>query len=98
MAQQFPPSFKVSSSQAIHWSKEGRTFRTTVDMVIETSTETIFIQYNPFTGEHHQRPALETGHQLLAAGLAWEANGGNKVDQYWVHFVGKGEVVEVVKE
>lgn len=98
MAQQFPPSFKMSSSQAIHWSKKGRTFRTTVDLVIETLTETIFVQHNPFTGGDHQRPALETGHQLLAAGLGWEASGRSKVDQYWVNFVGKGEVVEVVKE
>lgn len=98
LVQQFMPSFELRSSQAIHWLLEGRIFRATVDMVIETPTETIFVQHNLFTGGDHQRPALETGHQLLAAGLAWEASGGSKVDQYWVHFVGKGEVVEVVKE
>ncbi len=98
MEQQFSPSFEVFSSQAIHWSKQGRTFRATVDFVIETPTQRIFIQHNPFIGGDYQRPALDTGHQLLAAGLAWEASGRDKVDQYWVHFVGKGEVVEVLRE
>jgi hypothetical protein len=91
--QQFGNSLTSLPSQTIHWPQGGRVFRTTVDTVIRSATETIFLQNSGYLGKDHQRVTLDTAHNLLAAGQAWEAAGQGKVDQYWVHFVGKGEVV-----
>ncbi|PTM12620.1 MAG: DNA helicase UvrD [Bacteroidetes bacterium] len=92
LGQQFPGG-QQHHAWPVYLPRAGQQFAHTIDLVVQTPTHTAFVQQNPFVGDDTKRRTLETGHQLLAAGLAWQAAGQGTVASYWVHFVGRGEVV-----